>query len=153
MARPESKLRELKPDDLRNEPGARSDLVVTLTRRSEPRLIAYGEEFLLEKLPAGTRVIYPPPPLEPLADPDAAIRYAILHPENADPLFAQLEPNMRVTIAIDDLSLPLPQMRRPDIRERALNIVLQTLADYGVDDVHLIIATSLHRRMTEAEIP
>ena len=33
-----------------------------------------------------------------------------------------------------------------------LNIVLQTLADYGVDDVHLIVATSLHRRMTEAEI-
>ncbi len=152
MARPEAKLRELKPNELRNEPGARSDLVVTLTRRSEPRLIPYGEEFLLEKLPAGTRVIYPPPPLEPLADPDAAMRYALLHPENADPLFAQLNPNMRVTIAIDDLSLPLPPMRRPDLRERALNIVLQTLADYGVDDVHLIIATSLHRRMTEAEI-
>ncbi len=30
--------------------------------------------------------------------------------------------------------------------------MLQTLADYGVDDVHMIIATSLHRRMTEAEI-
>ena len=97
-------------------------------------------------------MIYPPPPLEPLADPDAAIRYALLHPENADPLFAQLNPNMRVTIAIDDISLPLPPMRRPDIRERVLNIVLQTLADYGVDDVHLIVATSLHRRMTEAEI-
>ena len=59
---------------------------------------------------------------------------------------------MRVTIAIDDISLPLPQMRRPDIRERLLNQILQTLADYGVDDVHLIIATSLHRRMTENEI-
>ena len=57
---------------------------------------------------------------------------------------------MRVTIAIDDISLPLPQMRRPDIRERMLNQVLQTLADYGVDDVHLVIATSLHRRMTES---
>ena len=68
------------------------------------------------------------------------------------PLFAQLNPNMRVTIAIDDISLPLPPMRRPDIRERLLNQVMQTLADYGVDDVHLIVATSLHRRMTEAEI-
>ena len=152
MARPESKLKELKTAELRHEPGARRDLVVTLNRRSAPRLIAYGDDFWYEKLPAGTRVIYPPPPLEPLADPDAAIRYALLRPENADPLFAQLNPNMRVTIAIDDISLPLPQMRRPDIRERALNIVLQTLADYGVDDVHLIVATSLHRRMTEAEI-
>ena len=87
-----------------------------------------------------------------MPDPDTAIRYALLHPLNADPLFAQLNPNFRVTIAIDDISLPLPPMRRPDIRERLLNAVLQTLADYGVDDVHLIIATSLHRRMTESEI-
>ncbi|HYA35064.1 MAG TPA: lactate racemase domain-containing protein, partial [Candidatus Binataceae bacterium] len=152
MARPETKLKELNAAELRHETGARRDLVVTINRRSERRVIPYGEEFLYEKLPIGTRVIYPPPPLEPVADPDQAIRYALLHPENADPLFAQLNPNMRVTIAIDDISLPLPPMRRPDIRERMLNQVLQTLADYGVDDVHLIIATSLHRRMTEAEI-
>ncbi|HSU90252.1 MAG TPA: lactate racemase domain-containing protein, partial [Sporolactobacillaceae bacterium] len=152
MARPESKLKELKTAELRHEVGARRDLVMTTNRRSERRIIPYGEEFLFEKLPVGTRVIYPPPPLEPLADADQAIRYALLHPENQDPLFAQLSPNMRVTIAIDDISLPLPQMRRPDIRERLLNQVLQTLADYGVDDVHLVIATSLHRRMTEAEI-
>src|SRR5215471_5686094 len=152
MARPESKLKELKSTELRHEVGARRDLVVTVNRRSERRLIPYGEEFLFEKLPVGTRVIYPPPPMDPLPDPDVAIRYALLHPENADPLFAQLNPNMRVTIAIDDISLPLPQMRRPDLRERMLNQVLQTLADYGVDDVHLVIATSLHRRMTEAEI-
>jgi hypothetical protein len=152
MARPEAKLKEIKPNELKHEIGARRDLVVTVNRRSERRMIAYGDEFLYEKLPVGTRVIYPPPPLDELPDPDQAIRYALLHPENADPLFAQLNPNMRVTIAIDDISLPLPQMRRPDIRERVLNQMLQTLADYGVDDVHLIIATSLHRRMTEAEI-
>jgi hypothetical protein len=152
MARPEARLRELKPSELRHEVEARRELVVTLNRRSQPRLIAYGDDFLVEKLPAGTRVIYPPPPLEALPDPDTAIRYALLHPLNADPLFAQLNPNLRVTIAIDDISLPLPPMRRPDIRERLLNTVLQTLADFGVDDVHLIIATSLHRRMTESEI-
>jgi nickel-dependent lactate racemase len=152
MARPEAKLKELKTADLKHQVGARRDLVVNVNRRSERRLIAYGDEFLYEKLPVGTRVIYPPPPLDELPDPDQAIRYALLRPENADPLFAQLNPNMRVTVAIDDISLPLPPMRRPDIRERVLNQVLQTLADYGVDDVHLIIATALHRRMTEAEI-
>jgi lactate racemase len=152
MARPEAKLKELKPFELRHEIEARRELVVTVNRRSQPRLIPFGEDFLVEKLPAGTRVIYPPPPLEALPDPDRAIRYALLHPLNADPLFAQLNANLRVTIAIDDISLPLPPMRRPDIRERLLNAVLQTFADYGVDDVHLIIATSLHRRMTEGEI-
>ena len=76
MARPESKLREVKPAEIRHEIAARRDLVVTLTRRSEPRLIPHGDEFMLEKLPAGTRVIYPPPPLEPLADPDGAFHRA-----------------------------------------------------------------------------
>jgi nickel-dependent lactate racemase len=152
MARPEARLKELKSTDLKQEIGSRGDLVVTLNRRSESRLIAYGEDFMFAKLPAGTRVVYPPPPMDPLPDPDTAIRYALLHPLNADPLFAQLNPNMRVTIAIDDISLPLPPMRRPDLRERMLNAVLQTLADYGVDDVHLIVATALHRRMTESEI-
>src|SRR6266852_6557954 len=121
MARPEAKLKELKPAELKHEVGARRDLVVTLNRRSTPRLIAYGDDFMFEKLPAGTRVGYPTPPLDPLPDPDTAIRYALLRPLNADPLFAQLNPNMRVTIAVDDLSLPLPPMRKPDIRERLLN--------------------------------
>jgi hypothetical protein len=44
MARPEGKLKELKTAELRHEPGARRDLVVTLNRRSAPRLIAYGDD-------------------------------------------------------------------------------------------------------------
>ena len=67
MARPEAKLKELKTAELRHEVGARRDLVVTLNRRSAPRLIAYGDDFWYEKLPAGTRVIYPPPPLDAAA--------------------------------------------------------------------------------------
>ena len=56
---------------------------------------------------------------------------------------------MKVTIAIDDISLPLPPMRTPDVRQTVLEIVLELLADHGVDDVHIIIANALHRRMTE----
>ena len=86
MARPEAKHKEITPAELKHEVGARRDLVVTLSRKSEPRLIPYGDDFLFEKLPAGTRVILPPPPLDALPDPDTAIRYALLHPLNADPL-------------------------------------------------------------------
>ena len=152
MAQPEAKLKELKPADVKQQVAARRDLVVTINRRSEPRLISCGDEFLYQKLPVGTRVINPPPPLDELPDADQAIRYALLRPENADPLFAQLSPNLRVTIAIDDLCAPLPQMRRPDLRERILGAILQTLGDYGVDDVHLVLATGLRRRLTESEI-
>jgi hypothetical protein len=104
------------------------------------------------KLPAGTRVIYPKPPIPGLADRRAAIHYALGHPENSEPLAALLAPGMRVTIAIDDVSLPLPKMRRPDIRETVLTILLKRLAERGIDDVHIIVATSFHRRATPAEL-
>lgn len=126
--------------------------VVYIDRGSAPRFFWHGEDFLLEDLPAGTRVIYPRKPLQPLRDPMAAIRYAIHHPEGCDPLFALLKPGMKVTIALDDISLPLPQMVLPDVRERILSIVLPLLAEYGVEDIHLIVATSFHRRLTPAEM-
>jgi hypothetical protein len=48
--------------------------------------------------------------------------------------------------------MPLPPMVTPDIRQTVLEIVLELLDANGVDDVHLVIANSLHRRMTEAEM-
>src|SRR5205807_1125100 len=81
----------------------------------------------------------------------AAIRWAINHPEGCDPLHAQLRPGMKVVIALDDISLPLPPMRTPDVRQTILEIVLNLLADSGVDDVHLLIANALHRRLTPRE--
>lgn len=126
--------------------------VVTLDRKSKPRVLFSGNRLVEVDLPAGTRVVYPKPPLEGLKDVDAAIRYAINHPYNSEPLWAKLKPGMKVFIAVDDISLPLPPMRRPDIRERVLTIVLDQLAEYGVDDVQICIATSFHRRMKADEI-
>ena len=40
-------------------------------------------------------------------------------------------------------------MKTPDIRQTALEILLEMLHGHGVDDVHIIIAISLHRKMTE----
>ena len=42
---------------------------------------------------------------------------------------------MKLTIAFDDISLPLPPMRRPDIRQRVIEAVLDQAAEAGVDDV------------------
>ena len=126
--------------------------VVTIDSRSAPRVLFSGDKLVEVDLPTGTRVIYPKPPLKPLNDVDAAIRYAINHPYNSEPLYAKLRPGMKVTIAVDDISLPLPPMKRPDIRERVLTVVLDLLADYAVDDVEIIIATSVHRRMKDWEV-
>ena len=87
--------------------------LVTLDRNSAPRVLFSGDRLVEVDLPAGTRVLYPKPPIQPLPDVDAAIRYAIAHPHNSPPLFAKLRPGMKLTIAVDDISVPLPPMRAP----------------------------------------
>ena len=126
--------------------------VTYIDNHSAPRVLFSGTRLVEVDLPVGTRVINPNPPQEGLKDVDAAIRYAINHPEGAEPLYSKLRPGMKVFIAIDDISMPLPPMKRPDVRERILTIVLELLADYGVDDFEMCIATAFHRRMTEDEL-
>ena len=131
-----------------NRPGA----VLEVTRSSPPTLVHNGDGAVLQRLPVGTRIVYPPDPLPGLRDPDGAIRRALLSPVDSEPLPALLTAGMRLTIALDDISLPLPPMRFPDVRQRVLEAVLDLAATAGVDDVEIIIATSLHRRMTAAEV-
>ncbi|MBK9178505.1 MAG: DUF2088 domain-containing protein [Acidimicrobiales bacterium] len=130
----------------------RPGFVLEVDRSTPPTLLWHGEGFRLQQLPAGTRVVYPAEAVDPIDDPDAAIRRALLDPIDSDPLPALLHPGMKLTIAFDDVSLPLPPMRRPDIRQRIIEAVLDLAAAAGVDDVVLIAALALHRRMTEAEL-
>ena len=67
-----------------------------------------------------------------------------------DPLDSLLSPGMKLTIAFDDISLPLPPMKLPDIRGRVIEHVLERAYRAGVEDIHLIAALALHRRMTPA---
>ena len=126
--------------------------VIYIDRDSAPRIMPSGEDFILEDLPIGTRVLYPNPPVKGLPNREAAIRYALNRPHGCDPLFAQLYPGMKVTICVDDISLPLPPMATPDIRQTMLEVVLDLLGANAVDDVHIIIANSLHRKMTAWEM-
>ncbi len=131
----------------------RPGFVLEVDRSTPPTLMWHGEGFRLERLPVGTRVVYGPEPLAPLADPDGAIRQALDHPlGEAQPLRTLLHPGMRLTIAFDDVSLPLPPMRAPDVRQRVIEAVLDLAAEAGVDDVVLIAALALHRRMTDPEL-
>jgi hypothetical protein len=132
----------------------RPGFVLEVDRSTPPILFHHGESLKLEKLPAGrSRVLYPGEPLAAVDDPDATIRHALDNPlGDSEPLRALLRPGMKLTIAFDDISLPLPPMRRPDVRQRVIEAVLDLAAAAGVDDVHIIAALALHRRMTEAEL-
>jgi lactate racemase len=132
----------------------RPGLVLDVDSSTPPIVFHHGEGFVLEKLPAGrSRVIYPPEPKEGLKDTDAAIRHALENPlGDSQPLSSLLFSGMKLTICFDDISLPLPPMRKPDVRQRIIEAVLDTAAAAGVDDVEIIAALALHRRMTEDEL-
>ena len=130
----------------------RPGFVLDVDERTPPLLLHEGDGFRLERLPLGSRVIYPPESLPAIVDLDGAIRRALLHPLGNDPLPQLLRRGMRLTVVFDDLSLPLPPMRTPDVRQRVIEHVLEMAATAGVDDVELIAANSLHRRMTPAEL-
>jgi hypothetical protein len=145
--------RALERSAARPAPAAgREACVVELGERSPPVLFHSAESLRLERLPAGTRVVHAPPPLPGLADVDTAIAAALDAPLGTDPLNALLRPGMRLTIAFDDLSVPLPPMREPDVRGRIIEQVVERAYRAGVEDVHLVAALALHRRMTPAEL-
>jgi hypothetical protein len=129
-------------------PGA----VIEVDRNTPPVLFHFGEGVRLERLPLGSRVIYAPDPVEPIAHPERAVRRALAHPVEDDPLKSLLRSGMRLTVAFDDVSLPLPPMAQPDVRQLVLEEVVEMAAEAGVEDVHLVAANSLHRRMTEDEL-
>ena len=131
----------------------RPGFVLEVDKSTPPTLFWSGESFGLETLPEGSRVVYAPEPMKAIEDPYRAIRQALLHPEgDRDPLPALLRPGMKLTICFDDVSLPLPPMEAPDIRQMVIETVLDMAAEAGVDDVQLIAALALHRRMTEDEL-
>ena len=131
----------------------RPGFVLEVDRSTPPTLMWSGERFGLQKLPLGTRVIYAKEPFDALDDPQTAIQEALENPDgDQKPLSALLTPGMRLTICFDDISLPLPPMAAPDVRQMVIEAVLDQAAAAGVDDVVLIAALALHRRMTEAEL-
>ncbi|HEX2850374.1 MAG TPA: lactate racemase domain-containing protein [Acidimicrobiales bacterium] len=131
----------------------RPGFVLEVDRSTPPTLFWHGEGFRLERLPVGSRVVYAPEPLDGIKDADAAIRHALENPVgDSQPLSSLLFPGMKLTIAFDDVSLPLPPMRKPDVRQRIIEAVLDAAAAAGVDDVVLVAALALHRRMTDGEL-
>src|ERR671939_73478 len=96
--------------------------IIYIDRDSAPRIIPSGEDFILEDLPIGTRVIYPKPSIKGLPNREAAIRYALNHP------FVYLllsSYHCRVKGArrpVTENGLPPPPMATPDIRQTVLEI-------------------------------
>lgn len=131
---------------------ARPGFVLEVDARTPPLVVPDGARVRLERFPLGTSVVYPAESLPAIADVAEAIDTALDFPLDSAPLQDRLHPGMRLVIAFDDITTPVPQMARPDIRGRIVEAVLRRAAAAGVDDVLLVGARGLHRRMTESEL-
>src|SRR6185295_12101804 len=126
----------------------RPGFVLEVDERTPPLIVHEGEGYRMQKFPLGTRVVYPPDALPGVRDLNAHIRHALLNPVgDSKPLPDLLFAGMKLTIAVDDISIPLPPMVTPDIRQRILEHVIELAARAGVDDLEIVVATALHRRM------
>jgi lactate racemase len=131
---------------------ARPGFVLEVDDRTPPLVVPDGDGFRMERFPLGSRVVYPGDPVDPVPDVRDAIDTALDAPLESAPLGERLRAGMRLTIAFDDNSAPVPAMPAPDIRGRIIEAVLTRAAAAGVDDVSLICATGLNRRLTPAEL-
>jgi hypothetical protein len=127
--------------------------VLEVDERTPPLIVHEGEGYRMQPFPLGTKVVYPPDALPGVRDVNGLIRHALTNPVgDSAPLPELLKPGMKLTIAIDDISVPLPPMVTPDVRQRILEHVIELAARTGVEDVEIVVATALHRRMTADEI-
>ncbi|MEZ5402434.1 MAG: lactate racemase domain-containing protein [Bryobacteraceae bacterium] len=115
-----------------------------------------GNNIVNIDLPDGSDVLYPPPAIPgfPQATYPEHVRRAFQNPRGMPPLKEQVNGNSRVLIAFDDNCQPFPQTPRPDFRQIAIETLLPMLYEYGVrkENIHLICAVALHRKMKEHEL-
>jgi hypothetical protein len=116
--------------------------------------ILVGDHAEEVALPSDARILCAPPPLPPLEDPAAAIRRALDEPIGHAPLAELVGPASTVTVAFDDLTIPVVQMAAPDFRLSVISVVLERLHAAGVrpENVRLIVANALHRKWTRSEL-
>lgn len=127
----------------------RPAFVFETDERTSPLLACSGATLRLERFGLGTLVVYPREP-EPSADPSRLAVTAVDAPIDSAPLRDLLQGRRRVTIVFGDATEPRPRMRF-DIRRDLIERILELCARVGVNDVELVCANGLHRRMTYQE--
>lgn len=119
-------------------------------------LMQFGEGMRIEELPEGTRVAYPGVRKNAPSDPkemQRMVEHALDNPIGQPPLreklrsLLKLKKNPKILMAFDDVSIPLPPMRAPDIRKIILEQAERRCMEEGVDpaDIKFVCSIALHR--------
>jgi len=112
--------------------------------------VKYGGNDLYFKVNKENLLYYleaPKPESINVKEEEEYISCALRSPFGTKPLNELINPRMKVTIVVDDMTRPTPQ-------RKILPIVIKELNDIGIDDgnVTIIIALGTHRYMTQEEI-
>ena len=116
------------------------------------RQIVFGDSWIEADLPDESHEVSPgvSTTLDPLTDPQAAIRAALDRPLDLPPLHEFARGRRKVTIAFDDPTVPC----YAPVWNWGLNEILADLDRAGIDEehIHLLCANALHRKFTNDEL-
>ncbi len=114
--------------------------------------IVFGDRMITANLPATVRSAPPglATTLAPVNDIEETIRKALQKPIGRKPLSQTARPNMKVTIAFDDPTVPC----FAPVWEPAIKLVIGELEKGGVKkkNITLLCANALHRKFTRREL-
>ncbi len=115
-------------------------------------MLLSGLDLWAPQLPEDVRLLRPPLPLPGLDDARQVVR-AMEEPEAGESLTTRLRPNSRVTVVLDDFSLPVPPMAQ-DPRGEMLQAVLEALHACGLraSRVTVLVANGLSRQWRSREL-
>ena len=121
---------------------------------AETTPIFCGNNFVDVEFPRGTRILRAPEHNESLSDPKGAVLNAIRNPLGMKPMKELIKEGSKVTIAFDDLAVPVPPMPPPDNREIAIGAIVEELYAAGVKkrDITLVCANGIHRMWKRSEL-
>lgn len=128
---------------------SRPGFLLEVEPRTPALLVGDGRAGRLQSFPHGTHVAYPNEDDTVIQDVPAAIAQACAEPKAGQPLGRLLRPGMRLTLVVTGLgAAPMAD----DIRSRLVTHVLDAAASAGVDDVAVLVAVGLGRRLTRHEL-
>ncbi|UCE60815.1 MAG: DUF2088 domain-containing protein [Phycisphaerales bacterium] len=115
-----------------------------------------GNNIVNARLPERSEILYAPEAIAGIPKnrvPQAVVR-AFENPLGMPPLREIVDSSSKILIAFDDNCQPFPATSKPDIRQQALEALLPLLYSCGVkkENIRLICAVALHRKMTEREL-
>ncbi len=116
-------------------------------------IIYFGDDVFLHDFSDNIDIYHAKDPMRPLENARNAIKEAIENPIESKKLGELITNASEISICFDDISVPLPPMKK-DVRALAAEVIVEKLTDIGVkkENIRFTCATGLHRKCTPREL-